>query len=372
MSLCNVEFFDRSFNFIFNDSTDISSIDDDYLAQEPTEIYISKTDAVKVRDIIWVTGDIRFLGIVTAVEFEENQTKISFEPFISAFNMDVLFLINRQNSTNANYSLENYIASLINDWITNISDAEWAIPAINTIVTSQQLSWTFDLKADSFAQGRCKVNLRDVVIYRAIKEYGIVVNATPNFNTKKIDLTIGTISGYNLDTVDDEAARININADDGSVYISAFSIDTSSESVNVLRVYTTGNATGSRIFYLHNDGRNPPYDQNDDGGRIYPVSNGLECVEGTGTTFTTNATKKAAEVFKNLTWQSTIELIVSNDDTLIKPSELQIGQVCKVWHNKEVYNSILTAKKLGDETTLIFGSVRTTLTKQSKIKAKKK
>lgn len=369
MSLYNVEFFDRNMEYIHNDTSDISAIDNDYLAPEPTEIYISKTDKVSVRDLIWVSGDVKFLGIVTSIEQETNQTKVIFEPFISAFNMDVLFFINRQNSTSASYSLENVLADLINEWITESTDQEWAIPAINTIIASSQRSWTFSLKADSFVQGRCKVNLRDVMLFRALKDYGIVANAVPNFDTKKIDITIGTISGYNLDSEEDSANRFNISADDVNVSIQAFNIDSSGDSVNVLRVFTTDNSTGSRTFFLHNDGRVPPYDQLDE-ARITPVANGLEYVSGTGTTFTTNATKKAAEVFKNITWKSSIELNIDNNDPLIKPKSLKIGQVCRVWHSGKVYDSILTAKKLGDEMTLIFGSVRTTLTKQLKIQKK--
>ncbi len=370
MNLYNIEFFDRSLNYILNNTVDYLDIDNDYLAPEPTEITIEKTDLINIRDLVWITGDINFLGIVTAVDTENNQTKVSFEPFITAFNMDVLFFVNRQNSTSVSYSLENYIASLINSWVTNSTDSEWAIPVINTIVASRQLSWTFDLKADSFAQGRCKVNLRDVVLYKALKDYGVAVNAVPNFETKKIDLTIGTISTYNIDSPEDQNGRFNISADDPSVSIRSFSIDSSPDSPNILRIYSTDNTTTNTTYYLHNDGRSPAYDKLDE-VRMKPVNPSLDYVAGTSSTFTSNAKKKAAQVFKNVTWKSVIELVVDNNDTLIKPKELKIGQVCRVWHNNEVYDSILTAKRLGDETELIFGSVRTTLTKKNKIQAKK-
>lgn len=80
--------------------------------------------------------------------------------------------------------------------------------------------------------------------------------------------------------------------------------------------------------------------------------------------FATTAAQKAAETFANNKYTNLIELTVAEDDSMIKPYELKMGQVVNVIHNNKSYNSILTGKQTGKgETKLTFGKIRLELTK---------
>lgn len=384
MSLYKVEFFDHNFVFQHQDDVEIEEIDDDYLSPEKTEALITLTDKVKTGQFVYIRGASNFFGYVTEVSTEDYQTKVSFEPFVSLFNTDVLVATNRQN--NANYTLENLIGTAINEFFAVFGDSEWDIPALNVIETSSTASYSIGSSpteartADSFGLNRCKVNLRNDILPNALRYYGIVINAEPNFTNGTIDVKVGTPSGYVLEAFEDSghddysaamATIINISADNRDVSIDAFTIDSATENANVLKIFSTTATTRKTYYYLHNDGRSPAYDTVDE-ARITPVRIALEyAASNTTATFNNNAKKKAQDFFKNLMWNSAIELRITNNDTLIHPERLQIGQICRVWHDGKSYESILTGKKLGNETVLIFGTVRTSLTKQLKLALKK-
>ena len=384
MSLYKVEFFDHLFTYKHHDDAEIEEIDNDYLSPEKTEILISMTDKVKTGQFIYIRGASNFFGYVTEVSVEDNQTKIGFSPFISLFNADVLVPTNRQNS--ASYTLENLIATAINDFFKEFGDNEWDIPALNIVETSSTASYSIGSSptqartADSFGLNRCKVNLQNDILPNALCYYGIVINAEPNFANNTIDISVGTPSGYTLEAFEDtgnanhQAAIntiINISADNRDVAIDAFTIDSATENANVLKIFSTTATTRKTYYYLHNDGRSPAYDTINE-ARITPVRIALEyAASNTAASFNSNAKKKADAFFKNLMWNSAIELRITNYDSLIHPERLQIGQICRVWHDGKSYESILTGKKLGNETVLLFGTVRTTLTKQMKLALKK-
>lgn len=390
MSLYKVEFFDHNFVFQHQDDVEIEEIDDDYLSPEKTEALITLTDKVKTGQFVYIRGASNFFGYVTEVSTEDYQTKVSFEPFVSLFNTDVLVPINRQNKTasdNVDYNLENLIKTAINEFFKEFGDSEWDIPSLNVIETSHTYSYSIGSSpseartADSFGLNRCKVNLRDDILPNALSYYGVVINAEPNFANSTIDVRVGTPSGYVLEAFengnhDDHAAAIDtivdISADNRGVSIDQFTIDSATENANVLKIFSTTATTRKTYYYLHNDGRSPAYDEVDE-ARITPVRIALEyAASNTAQSFKNNAKKKADAFFKNLMWNSAIELRITNNDSLIHPENLKIGQICRIWHDGKSYESILTGKKLGNETVLMFGTVRTTLTKQMKLALKKK
>ena len=78
------------------------------------------------------------------------------------------------------------------------------------------------------------------------------------------------------------------------------------------------------------------------------------------------ADSEAAEVFGSIEYNNLIELEMLNDDSLVNPYNLEVGQVVNVISDGASYNSILTGRKIGQTTTLIFGTVRLDLTKRLK------
>lgn len=80
-------------------------------------------------------------------------------------------------------------------------------------------------------------------------------------------------------------------------------------------------------------------------------------------TFEEVALEKATETFGKNKYTNLIEVEVLNDDLLIVPRQLKIGQVVSVISDGTVYSSILSGRKTDSTTTLIFGTVRLELTK---------
>ena len=58
---------------------------------------------------------------------------------------------------------------------------------------------------------------------------------------------------------------------------------------------------------------------------------------------------------------------MANENTTVKPNNIQLGQTALIIHNDSVYSSILTGKKISDNITLTFGTVRVDLTKKLKL-----
>lgn len=73
--------------------------------------------------------------------------------------------------------------------------------------------------------------------------------------------------------------------------------------------------------------------------------------------------KAVAEFSKNK-YTNLIELTVKQDDTMLSPMDLEIGQVVNIIHEGVSYNSILSGKEIkGGLVKLIFGTIRLELTK---------
>lgn len=75
-------------------------------------------------------------------------------------------------------------------------------------------------------------------------------------------------------------------------------------------------------------------------------------------------TAYANKTFKASKYSNNIEIVVEQNDSMIKPMEMKIGQVVNIIHDGVSYNSILTGKEIkGGLVKLIFGTIRLELTK---------
>ena len=73
----------------------------------------------------------------------------------------------------------------------------------------------------------------------------------------------------------------------------------------------------------------------------------------------------ANKVFKTSKYSNNIEILVKPDDDMIKPLEMNIGQVVNIIHEGVSYNSILSGREIQNNglVKLIFGTIRLELTK---------
>lgn len=85
------------------------------------------------------------------------------------------------------------------------------------------------------------------------------------------------------------------------------------------------------------------------------------------TIFDTTADEKAKETFASNKYSNLIELTVNEDDSMINPHDLRMGQVVNVIHDGKSYNSILSGRQVAaGKIKLIFGTIRLELTKYLK------
>lgn len=343
----NVEIFDRDFNLVSHTNVSRPSFSVDYLSPVNNEITVFNVDAQKGDYIRIHSGDDEFFGIVTgAVSHDKKTMTISYMDFLKILDLDIVFDTNLQGTSN----LETIIANLITDLFINNSDNEQNITGLSVTTSSSTADWGFNLKSDTEGMHHCIVNFYETIIVRALEKYSVAVTATPNVQAKTIALTIGRVS----------ADVRTIEADLPNVVYKNIIIKETQKDVNKLMVVNTENYTDIRTYYRHSDDTYSTTDTD----RITPVVREVHGVApDEQRTFAQVADSDAADTFGNIEYNNLIELVVTNDDTLVKPYELQIGQVVSILSKGNSYGSVLTGKTVSDRTQLTFGTIRLDLTK---------
>lgn len=376
----NVEIFNRQFELLAHTNVDDIVLDYDYLSPNDSELDIRLSgffDTFAAQAVIPEGGMLRALsipaleglmdavgvgayirlqrddtdifGVITSITTSDDAllTSIGIQPFPSAiFSAEILFDTNTQGTV----ALETVIANLITaSWISN-ADTLQNIPGLTVTTTSSTVAWGMNLKSDTEGMHHCIIDFYDVLIKRALEEYGIAIHTSVDFQNGAINLTIGKVVGTQT-----------IEADLPNVFERTFLINESSKNTNKLDVYDSANYTSTIIYYKHTDGTYNTTNTD----RLYPVVREVQAVEvEEGSTFAQAAASAAASVFGEVTYNNLIEIKCLYDDELIRPKELEIGSVVTVIHEGNAYASILTGYQLENNVVnLIFGSIRADLTK---------
>lgn len=376
----NIEIFNRAFELLAHTNVDDISIDYDYLKPNDSEITIrlagfydafaaqaTLSDVPGLRSIsvpeleglmdnVGVGAYVRIerddtdiFGVITSVTTAEDKllTKLGIQPFPAAiFNTDVML----DTSTQGRVALETVIADLITaNWISN-ADTLQNIPNLSVTTSTSTVSWGMNIKTDTEGTHYCILNFYDVLIRRALEEYGIAIQTAVDFSNDTISLTIGKITGSKT-----------IEADLPNVFAKTFLINESSKNTNKLVVYNTANYSTTRVYYKHTDGTYNTTNSD----RVYPVVFEVQgAAAENGGTFADAADAAAASVFGEVTYNNLIEITTTYDDRLVDPKSIKIGAVVTIIHDSVAYTSMLTGYKLSNNViTLIFGSIRADLTK---------
>lgn len=347
----NLEVFDRQFNLLAHTNIEEVNIDYDYLKPNNSEVTARvPMDDIGTGDYIRFTrDDTELFGVITSVEGAEDVllTKISFQPFPSGiFTTEVLFDTDQQGTV----ALETVIANLIKASWVNSPDTVQNIPGLSVTTSTSTVSWGMNLKSDTEGMHHCVINFYEVLIARAMSEYGIAIQAEADFQAKTIILTIGKVN-----------APQTIEADLPNVFEKTMLINEASKNVNKLVVYDVANYTTTIVYYLHPDGTYNTTNTD----RITPVVREITTAEASDDqTFPQAAASAAAGVFGETTYNNLIEITCKYDDELIEPKKIKVGTVVSIISGGVSYGSILTGYKLADNViTLIFGSIRADLTK---------
>lgn len=356
----NVEIFDGNFNLISHTNTSGIQYSVDYISPVRNNITILNSQVEK-GNYIRIQGEERdYFGVVRSVSSRSEKTiTLEYGSFLDVFDTPIVFDTDLQGTS----TLEQVIADLITSTFISSSDNLQNITGLSVETTSETTSWGFNLKSDTEGKHTCIINLYNTILVRALQEYGVVVRVFPDVQEKTILLKIG---------VPDETERV-IEADLPNIIDKNIVIKETNNDVNKLVVYNTENYTTKQTYYRHTD---DTYDTIDD-DRIVPVVQSIEGVapeyngDTISKTFVQMANSKAAEVFGAIKFNNLIELAVLNDDSLVKPSEQEIGQKVIVRSKGKEYESILTGYTKGQTTLLVFGTIRLDLTKIVRRRAKR-
>ncbi len=356
MPAFNIEIFDHSFTMRSHTVADDVKFSEDYLSPDDNSINLLTVDAQK-GDYIRITNEaVEYFGIVNAVSSnEEGLVEIGYKSFLSLFDTDCMFDTDLQGGST---SLEQTLANIITSMFISSSDTSMNVPGLSVTATSTTSDWGFNLKSDTENMHHCIINMLNVLVIRSMEQYRVRIKVVPDIQNQSIVLQIGTNANE----------PVTVEADLPNIISKNVVIKETNNDVNKLVVYNTEDYTTTRTYYLHPNGTYNTTNSN----RILPV---VQEIRGTAPerngstitkTFATMANSEAAEVFGSIEYNNLIELEMLNEDTLVKPYNLEVGQVVNVISDGMTYPSILTGRKVEQTTTLIFGTVRIDLTKRLK------
>lgn len=331
-------------DFTYRSSTQVSDIgiEIDYLSLVKNKIKLNNVVAF-IGDYIRIsTKDIEVDGIITEVSEDKKYIIITYKTFFDTFDVDILVDPADLNTV----TMEGFISTLITENFISNADALQNLQGLSVSVLSGTSGTSLALTTNI-------VNLYKDIVYPAFLQYNIVVSFSISTQQKQILCTIAkNISP--IKTI--ETGLPNIIGKN-------IALGVTTESYNKLIVINEANQTEQEIYFLHPNNSIDKINTN----RITPVIFDTEFITiASGKTFTQSAYDKAVTVLKQNEYNNLIELEMSNDDDLIKPITLKVGQKASVIDGDNIHETILTGIKVGKTTTLIFGAVRKELSKKLK------
>lgn len=348
----NVEIFTPDFQMAGHTNIHEISYKEDYLSSDENSITVFAMPGIEKQDFIRISrGKEEYAGVVTEIAYGTDKSKnmqtISYKPLMELFNMDMLFDVNAQGQG----SMEQFIADAITALYISNEDELQNISGLSVKVLTNTENWSLHITPSEKGGHYNIVNLMDSVIVPALQKYNILLGASLDIQNKQLLVTIGRVAG-NVLTIESDLPNILKK----NVVIKQVSAD-----VNKLIIYdTTDDYTTKKVYYLHTD---LGYDTKDE-DRILPVVCDIRAVSSSEESgFDALAQIEASNTFSRAAFSNLIELTMLNGDELIKPDEMQFGQIVNVISDGISYQSILTGREIGKNTKLVFGMVRLELTK---------
>lgn len=347
----NVEIFDRDFNMVQHYNVGNIEYKYDYLSTVENSVFIAYNEQVKKGDYISIKNDQdSYFGYISSIavnEVVQGFSEIRFKPFISIFDAPIVFDTDLQGSST---SLEDMLASYIRAYWISSSDAYENIRGLSVSTISTTMGWGFHITSDQQGLHSAIINFMSSLIRRSLTKYQVGLYVTPDFMNKTISIEIGNKA----------MSSFYIEADLPNVVEKSIIVNETTEDINKLVIYDQADLTTNVTYYKHPDGS---YDTSDS-DRISPVIYGITSVATSEDTAFSDAAQDAADKqFDVDSYSNLIEITVQNDDELIIPKRMTIGQIVNVVSNGTSYGSILTGVERGVKTKLIFGTIRLDLTK---------
>ncbi len=347
----NVEIFDQQFNLIQHYNVGTIDYSFDYLSTAENSVLIAYNEYVEKGNYIRIKNNTdEYFGYISSIAVDEQVqgfSELRFKPFISLFDYSILFDTTLQGSAT---SLEQMIADYITAYWINNADDDQNIYGLSVETISETTGWGFHITSDQKDLNLAIINFMNSIIRRALTKYQVGLYAVPDFSNKTVKIQIGVKS----------VSTFYIEADLPNVIEKSIVVNETTEDMNKLIIYDQADLATNVIYYKHTDGT---YDTSDS-DRILPVIYGITSVAASeDVTFLEAAQDAADKQFDVDSYSNLIELVIENDDSLIDPKDLMIGQLVNVTTNGVAYASILTGIERATTTKLTFGTLRLDLTK---------
>lgn len=347
----NVEVFTQKFEMVSSTNINEITYKEDYLSFDENTITVFPMAGIAKEDYIRISrDDEEYAGVITEITYGTDKSNklqvISFKPLMELLNTDILFDVNLQQTG----TLEGFIKDRITEMFIENEDAAQNIRGLSVVTKTQTPDWYFHITPRDSGGHYNIVNLIDSVIVPAMEKYGVLVKPVLDIQSRTIRIEIGRVM----------AGTFIIEADLPNVINKQITIKSVSSDVNKLIIYDAADYETKAVYYLHSD---LSYDRKDE-DRITPVNCEITSVQvEEGHSFDSAAINEAYNKFANLSYSNLIELTVMKKDALIHPEDMEFGQVVKIISDNMQYTSILTAREIGKNHKLIFGTVRLDLTK---------
>lgn len=350
MRLYNVEIFDNSFKFKSSHPiSDRGKYEYDYISISVNKVNVPNIDVEK-GDYIIITAmnqeEEQITGVVVSFTDKGIEYEIEYKTFLSITDVDVHY----DKSLLSTVTLEQWIADIISNTYVNNSDEMQNIYGLSVTYESATSNALLDLEKNIG-------NLYEILI-KALVNYNVVVEFSIDVSQKKIKAHVSS----------NKKKELHIEADIMNVLDKKFNFKKSDSSYNKMTVYNSLDETESVTFYLDFDGNistSPEASK-----RIIPVvftNVFIEHKEDDKNSFYDEAYDKAFNKLSAEKYDNLIEIYVWENDKLINPHSLKIGQNTIIIHNNVKYSTILTGIEIDDGIVkLMFGTVRLELTKKIK------
>lgn len=352
MRAYNVDIFDRSFLLRYHYNVSGLEYKFDYLSPDANVVFLPSNATVSVNDYILITGESKLFGVISTVEQTDGSMQtvnyVSFEKAV--FDAPILFDTDLQGVG----TFENALATIIERYWVDNSDSLQNIYGLSVNVkTSTVTGWGLNLKSDVAEQHHIICNFFNTFIARGMEKYQVRVSANVDVENQTIILDIEKV----------DAGTFYLEADLKNVISKNIMVkETDETAVNKLVVWNSDGYNASRTYYKYSTGGYGMTDEN----RITPVVFSTKYVRADdgSADWTTAADSEAAEILGSANYNHFIELAYWEEDAMIEPLELEIGQTCRILSGGKVYESILTAiSRNAGIITLTFGTIRIDLTK---------
>ena len=347
----NVEIFTQDFEMVGNTNVNEITYKEDYLSADDNTVTVLALSGIQKQDYIRISrGQEEYAGIITEIEYGTDKSKklqsISYKPLMELLNTDILFDVNAQGQG----TMEQFICGHITEMFINNADEKQNIRGLSVSAATKTTGWSLHITPSEKGGHYNIVNLIDSVIIPAMEKYGILVKTKLDIQNRAVHVAVGKAS----------AGSITIESDLPNIIKKSVTIKQVSADVNKLVLFDAQDYSRMRTYYLHSD---LGYDTKDK-DRIVPVVCEMQAVSyDEGGSFESAAMEAAYNKFANLSYSNLIELTMMNGDSLVKPDEMEFGQVVEIISDGVSYESILTGRERGRNTKLVFGTVRLDLTK---------